>query len=222
MPWDSPYGANGNPVSFKTADGIWSKDKINPIQAADNSELSNRSLNVDYDFDLNVKILDWLNFSSSNGLSANTGMDKTYYAKNADNLSYFGTGYVSFTSNLEYGGISTNLLKFRLDKNENSLSGLVGVEVQQSETDYITGSGQGIPEGLQAPSVASSNFVIRGAPGRTVMQSVISQANYSIKNKYFLTGSYRIDQSSAFSPENRTAYFPSLSGYCLQELKNSA
>jgi len=212
MPWDSPYDAKGNPVSFKTADGIWSKDKINPIQSADNSELSNRSLNVDYDFDLNVKILDWLNFSSSNRLSANTGMDKTYYAKNADNLSYFGTGYVSSTSNLEYGGISTNLLKFRIDKNENSLSGLVGVEVQQSETDYITGSGQGIPEGLQAPSVASSNFVIRGAPGRTVMQSVISQANYSIKNKYFLTGSYRIDQSSAFSPENRTAYFPSLSG----------
>ena len=139
-------------------------------------------------------------------------MDKTYYAKNADNLSYFGTGYVSSTSNLEYGGISTNLLKFRIDKNKNSLSGLVGVEIQQTEIDYITGSGQGIPEGLQAPSVASSNFVIKGAPGRTVMQSVISQANYSIKSKYYLTGSYRIDQSSAFSSSNRTAYFPSLSG----------
>ena len=225
MPWDSPYDANGNPISFKTADGIWSKDKINPVQAANNSELSNRSLNVDYDFDLNVKLLDWLNFSSSNRLSASTGMDKAYYAKNCDNLSYYGTGYVSSTSNLEYGGISTNLLKFRLDKNENSVSGLVGFEVQQSETDYISGSGQGIPEGLQSPSVASSNFIIRGAPGRTVMQSMISQANYSHKEKYFLTGSYRIDQSSAFSPTKRTAYFPSLSGAWLMSsedfLKNS-
>lgn len=212
MPWDSPYDANGQPVSFKATTGIWSKDKINPIQAANNSELSNRSLNVDYDFDLNVKILDWLNFSSSNRLSASTGMDKAYYSKNADNLSYYGTGYVSSTSNLQYGGISTNLLKLHLDKNENSVSGLVGFEVQGSENDYISGSGQGIPEGLQAPSVASSNFIVRGAPGRTVMQSVISQVNYSNKNKYFLTGSYRIDQSSAFSPKNRTAYFPSLSG----------
>jgi len=212
MPWDSPYDAKGNPMSFKEASGIWSKDKINPIQAANNSDLSNRNFNVDYDFDLNVKLLDWLNFSSSNRLSASTGMDKQYYAKNADNLSYYGNGYVSSTSNLGYGGISTNLFKLRLQKKENSFSGLVGFEVQRNDNDYITGSGQGIPEGLQAPSVASSNFIIRGAPGHTVMQSLISQANYSNKNKYFLTGSYRIDQSSAFSPENRTAYFPSLSG----------
>ncbi len=34
MPWDNPYDENGNARSFKTAEGIWSKDKINPIQAA--------------------------------------------------------------------------------------------------------------------------------------------------------------------------------------------
>ena len=212
MPWDNPYDENGNARSFKNATGIWSKDKINPIQAAENSELSNRSLNVEYDFYLDIKLAAWLTFSSSNRLSAYADMDKEFYSKDADNLSYTGTGYVSSTSNISYGGLSTNLFKFRWEKNENSLSGLVGVEVQQSDDDYISGSGQGMPEGLQSPSVASSNFSIAGAPERTVMQSFISQANYSYRNKYFFTGSYRIDQSSAFSPDNRTAYFPSLSG----------
>ena len=225
MPWDNPYDENGVARSFKEADGIWSKDKINPIQAANNSELSNRSLNVDYDFDISVKLADWLNFSSSNRLSASTSMDKQFYSKNADNLSYYGTGYASSTSMIDYGGISTNLFKFRFEKNESSFSGLAGVEMQRTNNDYISGSGQGMPEGLEAPSVASSNFKISGAPGHTVMQSFISQANYSYKNRYFFTGSYRIDQSSAFSPENRTAHFPSLSGAWLLSsedfLKNS-
>ncbi|WP_025865757.1 SusC/RagA family TonB-linked outer membrane protein [Prolixibacter bellariivorans] len=220
MPWDNPYDENGNPRSFKEADGIWSKDKINPIQAADNSNLTNLALNVDYDFDLNIKLLDWLTFSSTNRLSVDNGMDKQFYAKNADNLSYYGTGYVSSTSNISYGGITTNLFKFRFDKNDNSLNGLVGAEAQRTNNDYITGSGQGMPEGLSAPSVASSNFAISGAPGHTVMQSFISQLNYNYKGKYFFTGSYRIDQSSAFSPENRTAYFPSLSGAWLLSQEN--
>ena len=43
MPWDDPYDEKGNVRSFKTAEGtIWSKDKINPIQAAQNSELSTK------------------------------------------------------------------------------------------------------------------------------------------------------------------------------------
>jgi len=109
-------------------------------------------------------------------------------------------------------GISTNLFKFRWEQHASTFSGLVGFEVQRSNTDYITGSGQGLPEGLETPSVASSNYTISGAPDHTVMQSLISQANYNYKGKYFLSGSYRIDESSAFSPDNRTAYFPSLSG----------
>ena len=116
MPWDNPYDENGNARSFKTAEDIWSKDKINPIQAAENSELSNKSFSFDYDLDLSIKILKWLTFSTTNRLSAYSNMDKTYYAKAADNLSYFGTGYVSSQSNFNYGGITTNLLKFNFEK----------------------------------------------------------------------------------------------------------
>ena len=43
------------------------------------------------------------------------------------------------------------------------------------------------------------------------MQSIISQLNYNYNGKYFLSGSYRIDQSSQFAPNQRTAKFPSVS-----------
>ncbi len=69
----------------------------------------------------------------------------------------------------------------------------------------------GIPEGLSVPSVASGQYLISGAPTRSVMQSLISQVNYNYADKYFLSASYRIDQSSQFAPNKRTARFPSVS-----------
>jgi TonB-linked SusC/RagA family outer membrane protein len=220
MPWDNPYDENGNARSFKTAEGIWSKDKINPIQAAENSELSYKSLSIDYDIDLSVKILKWLAFSTSNRISGYAGMDNTYYSKAADNLSYFGTGYVSSQGNFNYSGITTNLLKFNVEGASHSLSGLIGVEAQGGNDDYISGSGMGIPEGLKVPSVASGQYMISGSPTRSVMQSFISQVNYNYLGKYFLSASYRIDQSSQFAPNKRTAKFPSVSAAWLISNEN--
>jgi len=211
MPWDNPYDSIGNARSFKTANGIWSKDKINPIQAAQNSEFSSHSFSVDYDASLNVDFTSWLSFISTNRLSASNSMSKSFYAKKADDLSYTGTGYISNYSLLNYGGISTNLLKFRFENQKHSINGLIGFEGTQSKNDYISGSGTGIPEGLSTLSVASKEFVVKGAPDEFAMLSYISQLNYAFSGKYFVTGSYRIDQSSAFPKSNRTASFPSLS-----------
>ncbi len=43
-------------------------------------------------------------------------MDKQYYAAKADNLAYYGKGFVNSNSGMNYGGISTNLLKFDFQK----------------------------------------------------------------------------------------------------------
>jgi TonB-linked SusC/RagA family outer membrane protein len=212
MPWDDPYDEDGNPRSFKDAEGIWSKDKINPIQAANNSELSNKGFGLDYDLDLNIKLFNWLTFSSTNRLSAYNYMDKQYYAAICDNLSYYGTGYVNSRSDFNYGGITTNLLKFQFIGPVHAFSGLFGFEAQGDNSDFIRGSGTGIPEGLQSPTVASGQYTIEGAPASSVMQSIISQVNYSYRNRYFLSASFRVDQSSSFAPDHRTAMFPSISG----------
>ena len=151
MPWDNPYDENGIVRSFKTAEGIWSKDKINPIQAAKNSELSSKTFSFDYDIDLTIRISDWLTFASTNRLSAFTAMDQTYYAKAADNIVYYGLGYVSSQSSFNYSGITTDLLKFSFEGPVHSVSGLVGFEAQGGNDDYIFGSGMGIPEGLNEP-----------------------------------------------------------------------
>jgi TonB-linked SusC/RagA family outer membrane protein len=212
LPWDNPYDENGKARPFKNAEGILSKDKTNPIQAAENSELSNSGFSLDYDLDLNIKITPWLSFASTNRLSAGTNMDKQYYAAVADNLEYTGKGFVNSNSGTNYGGITTDLLKFDFQHGSHSFSGLAGFEAQGDNYDFIRGEGTGIPEGLSVPSVAANEFKIEGAPEKSVQQSLISQVNYSFNNRYFLSASYRIDQSSSFAPNKRTALFPSISG----------
>jgi TonB-linked SusC/RagA family outer membrane protein len=213
MPWDDPYDSNGNVRSFKSPStaGIWSKDRVNPIQAAEHSELSSKSFAVDYDLALNINILNWLSFSSANRLSASPAMGYTNYEKIADNIQYYGLGFVQSLSELDYGGISTDLFKFNFESKVHSFSGLVGVEGAKSFYDFTLASGTGLPEGLNSVSVASSQQIVKGAPSSTVMQSVISQANYNYLGKYFLSASYRIDQSSLFAQNKRTAKFPSAS-----------
>lgn len=213
MPWDDPYDNDGNIRSFKSPEttGIWSKDKVNPLQAAEHSELSSKYFAVDYDFSLNVNILDWLSFSSSNRISAGSAMGYTNYEKSADNISYYGLGFVQSLSELDYGGITTNLFKVNFEGKKHSFSGLVGVEGAKSFYDFTLASGTGLPEGLNSVSVASSQQIVKGAPSSTVMQSFISQANYNYLGKYFLSGSFRIDQSSLFAQNKRTARFPSAS-----------
>lgn len=50
-----------------------------------------------------------------------------------------------------------------------------------------------------------------GEASDEAMVSLLFRTNYSLKSKYLLTASLRVDQSSRFTPDNRTGYFPSAS-----------
>lgn len=50
-----------------------------------------------------------------------------------------------------------------------------------------------------------------GEASDEALVSLLFRTNYSLKNKYLFTASLRVDQSSRFSPDNRTGYFPSAS-----------
>ena len=61
-------------------------------------------------------------------------------------------------------------------------------------------------------NVASNNILVNGNNDESTIQSFISQVNYGYLNKYFLTGSYRVDGSTAFPASHRYASFPAFSG----------
>jgi TonB-linked SusC/RagA family outer membrane protein len=213
MPWDNPYDANGAPIyvdgnsTFKW----WSRDKINPIHTVDNSDHTYKGFDVNYDFAVNYNITKWLTFASTNRVSAAFNKGSNYFSPLVAGT-YHGTGYIDELNTLNYGGISNDLFKFDFKFGEHSLSGLAGVAFEGGKTEYSGAAGKGLPEGLKVLNVVSNNQLVNGYNDRSYLQSVLSQINYNYKSRYFLSGSFRVDGSSAFPENNRYAQFPSISG----------
>jgi TonB-linked SusC/RagA family outer membrane protein len=66
-------------------------------------------------------------------------------------------------------------------------------------------------ENLQVLDAGTANDIARGNYTEWAIQSYLGRINYSFKDKYLLSSSIRIDQSSRFAKENRTGVFPSVS-----------
>lgn len=213
LPWDSPYNSDG---SVKYIDGNtkttwWSRDKVNPLSTVDNSDHPYKGFDVNYDVTLNLPITSWLTFNTSNRMSASYNDGYTYYSPNTSGQ-YNGTGYLNDQSTFAYGGISNDLFKFDFKFGDSELSGLAGMAFEGSQTKIMGASGQGLPLGLVSLDVVSSKQTVNGYPDSPSILSYLSQVNYSFKNRYFLSGSYRIDGSSAFPEAHKYAKFPSISG----------
>jgi TonB-linked SusC/RagA family outer membrane protein len=212
LPWDNPYDESGQPIyvdgnsTFKW----WSRDKINPIHTVNNSEHTYKGFDVNYDFNINYRITDWLTFASTNRGSAAFNKGVNYVSPLAAGT-YHGSGYIDELNTLNYGVISNQLLKFDFRLGDHTLNGFAGVAFEGGHTEYSGASGKGLPEGLKVLNVVSNSQLVNGYNDRGYLQSFISQLNYGYKGKYFLTGSFRVDASSAFPESNRTASFPSVS-----------
>ncbi|HVX26593.1 MAG TPA: SusC/RagA family TonB-linked outer membrane protein [Parafilimonas sp.] len=212
LPWDNPYDSAGNPIyvdgnsSFKW----WSRDKVNPVHTIANSDHPYKGFDANYDLDFNYQINNWLTLSTTNRISASYSKSSSYYSGDVAGQ-YHGTGYLEDDDVLSYGGISNDLLKFNFKLGDHQISGLAGMAFEGGKTETLGGSGRGLPFGLKVLNVVSSNLSVNGYYDESALISYISQVNYSYKNKYFVTGSFRVDGSTAFQKNNRYGSFPAIS-----------
>jgi TonB-linked SusC/RagA family outer membrane protein len=213
MPWDNPYDSTGKPryVDGNSTFKWWSRDKINPINTVANSNHPFKSFDMNYDLDLNAAITPWLSIASTNRVGANFFRSGDYYSPLAAGQ-YNGTGYIDQSTTIGYGYISNDLLKFNFRLGDHAISGLAGVAYQGSYTDLSGASGKGLPVGLSVLDVVSNSQTVSGSNDASLLNSYISQVNYSYRDKYFLSGSFRTDGSSSFPATHRYASFPSVSG----------
>ena len=220
MPWDNPYDSAGNVryVDGNTTDW-WSRDKINPLHTINFSDHNYKGFDVNYDFVLDLHLTKWLSFTSSNRLSAYTAKSHNFVSPVAAGT-YHDKGFIQESSDLGYGGITTNLFKLNFEIKDHSIGGLIGYEGQGGYDETMSAEGKGLPIGFDVLNVASGEYQVGGANGKSYMESFISQVNYNYKGKYFFSGSYRIDATSSFPPANRTAGFPAASASWLMSKEN--
>jgi TonB-linked SusC/RagA family outer membrane protein len=98
----------------------------------------------------------------------------------------------------------------RSDLHTLSVTGGGGVELNYSEFTSLTGEGFG-SNFTQYPSSAGKITSGNGSATAHNLVSGFARANYSAKDKYLVTASFRTDGSSRFGENNRYGFFPSVS-----------
>lgn len=96
--------------------------------------------------------------------------------------------------------ISTNVLRFeKVFKSNHSLSLLAGHEAQVLTTKYMFGEVRGISSNPMQDQLSGTTITsLVGTSFKQNLLSYFTQANYGFRNKYFLSGSIRVDGSSRF------------------------
>lgn len=212
LPWDNPYDSLGR---AKYVDGNspfrwWSRDKINPVHTIQNSDHPYKGYDANYDMTLNAAVTKWLSLTSSNRVSASYNKSNNYFSPLVAST-YHDQGYLDENSSISYGYITNNLARLNFNWGDHHLSGLAGMAYETGRTELSGASGRGLPIGVVSLSVLTSGVLVTGSTTETSIFSLLSQANYNFRNKYFLSASFRRDESSNFPVNNRWASFPSVS-----------
>jgi TonB-linked SusC/RagA family outer membrane protein len=219
--WSAIRFHPGLPV--KNSDGSYSSsipgfgDINNPMYTIANQDTKNSrnrllgSITGEYEIikGLKAKANVALDGTFSNGYNFQIKIDDQYRRNNYNELSISNSRYWAFLQEYflsydkTFGGSTLNVVAgYSSQTFNNYYTNQVGRNFSSEDPDlrYMG----------QAGNIANLG---EGNGGRSydALQSVFGRANYSYKERYLLSATYRADGSSKFSPSNRWGYFPAFS-----------
>ena len=208
LPWDSPFDASGNLVPHRS-DGWVNAQNTNYLYDLqwDHGGNTNYEFNGNLDFD--VKLTDWLTFSSVNSYRYNTYGESGY----TDPRSNGGLSVQGRLSDFrsEYARRYTNqILRFKKNWGKNAINGIVAYEFNDYWAKTLDVYGTGFIPGFEVLNVVAKPERTKGAINEWATQSYISNAEYAYDEKYLVQGSFRIDEASNFGKKSGNFY--SISG----------
>ncbi len=155
-------------------------------------------------------------------LSTKVGLDYNTYEEDIYNNPFYGDGRndAGRSSRLYtryFNWVWTNLAEYVWDVNKNDdyvLNLTAGYEAQKSMQHFQNSVAYGLPGNLSitVPSAGSVYNSAIGSNSDYTFASALALANFAVKNKYILSGSFRRDGSSRFGVNNRFGNFWSVGG----------
>ena len=224
MPWDDPYDADGNLVFISSAvrpdngKPWYSQDKWNALHNTQYDYSKGYGLSMGTDLQLNFHLTDWLTLQSSNRFSHSNSKWATYVDPRSYSASYQ-EGYLDNSIDMSYSFGTTNILKGAYQWGAHSVNAMAGFEYGVWKTDYTYAGGKGMPNGVDALN-ATVPLGISGYNVPGASWAAFIQAGYDYAKRYFITATFRAEQSSVFSPQKGVDYFPSVAASWLISNEN--
>ncbi|WP_119081228.1 SusC/RagA family TonB-linked outer membrane protein [Chitinophaga alhagiae] len=207
------YNADGS--YFRHPANFGPRDTWNPVASAKEVMPSVKSTNNNANLFFNIDLPGGLKLNLSGFANvSHTNDSKFYNEKTKEGLPVdgkSGMGHQAISS-YEYYQSSANLT---YDKTFGDHHLNITAVAEQSSSQFRVASLSAsrftsTVNGLD--NLASAEQVINSSSGdKRVLRSYLGRVNYSLKDKYLLTVSYRMDGSSVFGSNNKWGYFPSAS-----------
>lgn len=201
------YDANGNYTLRNPFENIIS----NPIASLALETNNNKNVRTLTTAFAEYQILKDLSFKTSFGVDLNANKLNSYIPSTVFEGSRVG-GRASINTGYDISWLNENILTYSKNIQKHFLNALLGFTRQAFHAENVSaGSSQFISDDLSFNDLAGGAVITTPSSGaqRWGLISYLSRINYQYDDRYFLTGSVRLDGSSRFGKNNKWGAFPS-------------
>lgn len=210
FPWDSPYDEDGNLVPDRYSGWVDSSDLnyLNSISYGNHTARKTYEFSGNFDFD--IKITDWLTFTSVNNYRWTGYFQSTYADPRTDSASGVqGRVEEEQTNNIQR--YTNQYLTFNKIFGKHSVQALLAYEFMDNIAKVINAKGTGIVSGFEVLDATATPEEVGGNLTEWAKQSVFAKANYTYDNRYLAEVSLRRDGASNFGDDKKYGNFFSIS-----------
>lgn len=211
FPWDSPYDEDGNLVPDRYSGWVDSSDLnyLNSISYGNHTARKTYEFSGNFDFD--IKITDWLTFTSVNNYRWTGYFQSTYTDPRTDSASGVqGRVEEEQTNNIQR--YTNQYLTFNKIFGKHSVQALLAYEFMDTSAKVINAKGTGIVSGFEVLDATATPEEVGGNLTEWAKQSVFAKVNYTYDNRYLAEISLRRDGASNFGDDKKYGNFFSISG----------
>ena len=210
FPWDSPYDDEGNLVPHRYSGWVNSAN-TNYLYDLQWNHSSNKNYEFTGNMDFDVKLTDWLTFSSVNNIRYNHYKANGYTDPRSNAGESVNGRITDYRS--EYTRRYTNqILRFNKNWDLHHVDALAAYEFNDFKGETLDAYGTGFIPGFEVLDVVATPERTRGGINEWAVQSVLFNANYAYDSKYMGQVSFRRDGASNFGDNAKYGNFFSISG----------
>ncbi len=184
-----------------------------PYSQIELEKITTKDYRLQTSLDLTVQLTKNLLFKTQLSAYINSTVGLDFTKKNAKAIGNPNTGV--YTNRLYVDLLNENTLTYNKQIKNHAINVLAGFTAQKTRTDFqqITASNF-ISDNITALSTGTTTQDPSQTYNNTIpvgLLSYLGRINYSFKDKYLLSTSFRADGSSKFAPGRKWGYFPSVS-----------
>ncbi|WP_455665977.1 SusC/RagA family TonB-linked outer membrane protein [Phocaeicola sp.] len=210
LPWDSPYDAEGNLEPDRSPNWVDGSETnyLLDFSYGNYSESTHYELMGNFDFD--VKITDWLIFSSVNNYIYTNNSSHSYTDPRSGSVENVKGRLTEWRSDVTRRYTNQKLL---INKNfgKHSINGLIAYEFNDYRYKNLDIYGTGFVPGFEVLDVVANSERTKGGILEWAKQSYFTQWKYAYDNKYLAELSLRRDGASNFGDNAKYGNFFSFS-----------